>query len=255
MFQVLDRQAFEIVNGQIVPLGSPVPPPPHEAGWKDTVQVGPNEIVRWIVRFVNPIDPTGPTFTGLFPYHCHILEHEDHDMMRQYEATTTCGDGVQGLPSEECDDGNSVAGDGCSPSCAIEDECSNGVDDDGDGLVDFPNDAGCTSATDFLETEATHLCDDGLDNDADGLADFPDDPACQTVLSPKENPKCDDGLDNDGDGKADWDGAGLGAADPQCVGVPWRDREAAGTCGLGAEVVLALGPLAWLRRRRLRAAA
>jgi spore coat protein A len=46
MFQVLDRQAFEIVGGQIVPLGSPVPPPPHEAGWKDTVQVGPNEIVR-----------------------------------------------------------------------------------------------------------------------------------------------------------------------------------------------------------------
>jgi len=73
-FQVLDRQAFEEVNGTVQPIGSPVPPPPHEAGWKDTVQVGPNEIVRIIVRFED--------YLGLYPYHCHIVEHEDHEMMR-----------------------------------------------------------------------------------------------------------------------------------------------------------------------------
>jgi spore coat protein A len=77
MFQVLDRQAFDDVGGLIVPIGSPVPPPAHEAGWKDTVQVGPNEIVRVIARFDD--------YTGLFAYHCHILEHEDHEMMREFQ--------------------------------------------------------------------------------------------------------------------------------------------------------------------------
>jgi spore coat protein A len=37
-FQVLDRQPFTIVGGEIVPSGPPVPPPPEEAGWKDTVR-------------------------------------------------------------------------------------------------------------------------------------------------------------------------------------------------------------------------
>jgi spore coat protein A len=77
MFQVLDRQSFEDVGGLIVPIGSTVPPPAHEAGWKDTVQVGPNEIVRVIARFDD--------YTGLFAYHCHILEHEDHEMMREFQ--------------------------------------------------------------------------------------------------------------------------------------------------------------------------
>jgi cysteine-rich repeat protein len=239
MFQVLDRQAFEIVNGEIVPLGSPVPPPPHEAGWKDTVQVGPNEIVRWITRFVNPIDPAGATFTGHFPYHCHILEHEDHEMMRRYETTTTCGDGVPGLPAEECDDGNSTAGDGCSAACTIEDECQNGIDDDGDGLVDHPSDPGCTSAADFLETEASRPCDDGLDNDGDGAIDFPDDIGCSGPTSIKEDPQCSDGIDNDADGRIDWDGGGAGDPDPQCVGKPFRNNERS-SCGLGAELALLL---------------
>jgi spore coat protein A len=77
MFQVLDRQAFDNVGGLIVPIGSPVAPPAHEAGWKDTVQVGPNEIVRVIARFDD--------YTGRFAYHCHILEHEDHEMMREFQ--------------------------------------------------------------------------------------------------------------------------------------------------------------------------
>jgi spore coat protein A len=76
LFQVLDRQAFEEIDGDVVPIGSPVAPPPHEQGWKDTVQVGPNEIVRVIARFDD--------YEGLFPYHCHILEHEDHEMMREF---------------------------------------------------------------------------------------------------------------------------------------------------------------------------
>jgi len=76
MFQVLDRQNFEEQGGLVVPTGSPVAPPPAEAGWKDTVQVAPNEMVRVIARFDD--------YTGLFAYHCHILEHEDHEMMREF---------------------------------------------------------------------------------------------------------------------------------------------------------------------------
>ena len=76
MFQILDRQDFEIIEGEVVPTGPRVPPPAHEAGWKDTVQTEPNTITRVIARFED--------YTGLFAYHCHILEHEDHEMMRQF---------------------------------------------------------------------------------------------------------------------------------------------------------------------------
>ena len=74
-FQVLDRQPFEIVDGQVQPTGPPVPPDSSEAGWKDTTPVRPLEIVRVIMRFED--------YAGNYAYHCHILEHEEHEMMRQ----------------------------------------------------------------------------------------------------------------------------------------------------------------------------
>jgi spore coat protein A len=46
----------------------------NELGLKDTVRVNPNEIVEIAVRF--------DTYCGRYMYHCHILEHEDRDMMR-----------------------------------------------------------------------------------------------------------------------------------------------------------------------------
>jgi spore coat protein A len=46
----------------------------NELGLKDTVRVNPNEIVELAVRF--------KTHCGRYMYHCHILEHEDRDMMR-----------------------------------------------------------------------------------------------------------------------------------------------------------------------------
>ncbi len=75
-FQVLDRQDFDVVDDVIVPTGSPVPPDPNEAGWKDTVTAYPQQITRVIARFED--------YSGLYAYHCHILEHEDHEMMRQF---------------------------------------------------------------------------------------------------------------------------------------------------------------------------
>jgi spore coat protein A len=48
----------------------------NERGLKDTVRVNPHEIAEIAVRFT--------TYAGRYMYHCHILEHEDRDMMRPF---------------------------------------------------------------------------------------------------------------------------------------------------------------------------
>ena len=80
MFQIVDRQPFTVVNGDIVPSAPATPPAAWESGWKDTVLVNPFEIVRVIVPFAD--------YAGYYPFHCHVLEHEDHDMMRQFQTRT-----------------------------------------------------------------------------------------------------------------------------------------------------------------------
>ncbi|WP_243291790.1 multicopper oxidase [Bacillus sp. FJAT-47783] len=79
-FQILDRQPFDAKlyekEGKIVPTGLRKAPELNEQGWKDTVRANPKEITRIIVPF-------GP-YTGLYVWHCHILEHEDYEMMRPY---------------------------------------------------------------------------------------------------------------------------------------------------------------------------
>jgi len=49
----------------------------------------PGQITRVILRFT---DHKGvPDFYGRYPYHCHIIEHEDHEMMRQFQVVNlTC---------------------------------------------------------------------------------------------------------------------------------------------------------------------
>jgi FtsP/CotA-like multicopper oxidase with cupredoxin domain len=64
------------------------PPTPRETGWKDTVMAHPGEITRIIVPFgatAGPGIPFGNSFTGEYVWHCHILEHEDNQMMLKYE--------------------------------------------------------------------------------------------------------------------------------------------------------------------------
>ena len=78
-------------------LGKPRPPKPNEAGWKDTVVMMPGEVTRIAVRWAQqdvpvddvsagkntfPFDPIGPPG---YVWHCHILDHEDNEMMRPYE--------------------------------------------------------------------------------------------------------------------------------------------------------------------------
>ena len=67
-------------------------------------------------------------------------------------------------------------------------ECSDGIDNDGDGLIDYPHDPGCSSGGDLTENKSVGgsskqpvnkpECSDGIDNDGDGLIDYPHDPGC-----------------------------------------------------------------------------
>ncbi len=86
-FQVLDRRSYEPWQFQnkreLHFLGPPQPPEPGEAGWKDTVRAYSRMVTRIIVPF------TG--FTGRYVWHCHILEHEDNEMMRPYEVIPAHG--------------------------------------------------------------------------------------------------------------------------------------------------------------------
>jgi spore coat protein A len=83
-------------------IGPARPPDPNEAGWKETVRVNPGEATTVIMQFKLPTVPftvpSSPRAAGTqFPlglppgttgavneyvWHCHILEHEEHDMMR-----------------------------------------------------------------------------------------------------------------------------------------------------------------------------
>ena len=56
---------------------TPCRPIANEAGWKDTVSATPGASTRIIVKFEG--------YTGRYVWHCHILEHEDNEMMRPYE--------------------------------------------------------------------------------------------------------------------------------------------------------------------------
>ncbi len=80
-FQILDRRKFDVFDyrskGTLRYLAPAMPPSPSEAGWKDTVRADPGLITRIIVRFEG--------YTGRYVWHCHLLEHEDNEMMRPFE--------------------------------------------------------------------------------------------------------------------------------------------------------------------------
>ena len=111
--------------------------------------------------------------------------------------------------------------------------------------IDYPDDRGCWGYEDLSEEPD---CMDGLDNDGDGLVDKAEDPGCYVTWSQTEEPQCDDGDDNDGDGLTDYPDDpncwGAWGTDES-----WAPRI---VCGLGAELTLVLAPLMWLARRRRR---
>jgi spore coat protein A len=115
--QIVSRQPFNVKQYAGVPnfTAAPMPPAPHEMGWKETVVMYPGECTTVVMKFDLPANPTIPVsttaevidpVTGLpmtettvtpteadpgfsprtggreYVWHCHILEHEEHDMMR-----------------------------------------------------------------------------------------------------------------------------------------------------------------------------
>jgi spore coat protein A len=80
-FQILDRRPFDLtvyqLTKKIVYTGPSLPLTPNELGWKDIVRVDPLTVTRIIIKFEG--------FTGRYVWHCHMLEHEDNEMMRPYE--------------------------------------------------------------------------------------------------------------------------------------------------------------------------
>jgi spore coat protein A len=82
-YQVVNRQALDPVTS--LPVGLPLPPEANELGYKDTVIAYPGEVTRLKATF---------DIAGLYVWHCHIVEHEDNEMMRPY-----CVDAASGVDS------------------------------------------------------------------------------------------------------------------------------------------------------------
>jgi FtsP/CotA-like multicopper oxidase with cupredoxin domain len=79
-FEVVNRQALVVnADGETEPparlVGDPRPPEAWESGFKDTVIAYPGEVTRIRAQF---------KVSGQFVWHCHIVEHEDNEMMRPY---------------------------------------------------------------------------------------------------------------------------------------------------------------------------
>lgn len=75
-FEVVNRQGLDpiaLLAGNMVPIGTPVAPNPNELGFKDTVLAFPGQVTRIKAKF---------DIAGLYVWHCHIVEHEDNEMMR-----------------------------------------------------------------------------------------------------------------------------------------------------------------------------
>ncbi|MCB9563867.1 MAG: hypothetical protein H6708_26020 [Kofleriaceae bacterium] len=101
---------------------------------------------------------------------------------------------------------------GCAGGGSDQPQCQDGVDNDGDGLIDG-DDPACQRGRDVESDDPITDCNNGEDDDGDGLVDL-DDPGCANIGDDSELdtpvPQCDDGIDNDGDGKIDY------PADPGC---------------------------------------
>ncbi|UCH81863.1 MAG: multicopper oxidase domain-containing protein [Nitrospiraceae bacterium] len=79
-YEVVDRQLLDPIT--MLPVGLPMPPEANETGYKDTVIAYPGEVTRLKAKF---------DIAGLYVWHCHIVEHEDNEMMRPF-----CVDAVEG---------------------------------------------------------------------------------------------------------------------------------------------------------------
>jgi uncharacterized protein YegL len=139
---------------------------------------------------------------------CFILPGNDEGLC---QCTGTgpqpeCGGGIC-LESVSPPNPNLCESINCGQPCP---PCADGIDNDGDGLTDFPHDPDCFDARHDNE-ESDDVCSDGIDNDNDGLVDYPHDPGCADGVSdndetdPATLPECANGIDDRGEnGVADY---------------------------------------------------
>lgn len=112
---------FQIVSKTDLTTGLPIQLQPWEENtWKDVVHIPANTKARVIMDFED--------YPGRFPSHCHLLDHEDHEMMRQFQ--TTGGQCNDNGTCEFGEDSHSCPGDCAQVSGA---SCGNGLCEAGDG--------------------------------------------------------------------------------------------------------------------------
>jgi len=233
---------FQILSKTDLNTGQPIPLEPWEVNtWKDIVRIPANASARIIMDFED--------YPGRFPQHCHILDHEDHEMMRQFQTrydpaicdnNGSCdpGEDCQSCPNDcvqvsgaLCGNGLCEGGDGenfttCPADCAgkqtgsASKQFSCGFDD---GQVTNPigcgvdvNDDRCIDAGNSLFCRVTGrlsaCCGDKLCEGAEDISSCKNDcdPNVCTPTEPGVEYSCSDGEDNNCDGLID-------TADPDCL--------------------------------------
>lgn len=90
--QLMNRQPFQVsslgsTQGGVNFTGPATLPNANEFGWKETVPMSPGTVTRFVTKFDLPstpftVPPSPRTGGNEYVWHCHILEHEEHDMMR-----------------------------------------------------------------------------------------------------------------------------------------------------------------------------
>ncbi len=228
--------AFQVLDRTLLSDGTPLALAAHELNtWKDTVAVPAGTRVRVIARYQD--------YLGRFPYHCHILDHEDHEMMRQFVMVNDpgncdldgyCEAGEDGFGCADCAQVSGAAcgnrlcesGDGedcttCPVDCNGEQDgggddfcCGNGgtnpiacgTSDSDSRCIDTGSDRFCRVAPRVDATCGDLLCE-GQES-AGNCAQDCSVPFCEPT-EPINEVSCSDVLDNDCDGFVD-------AADSDC---------------------------------------
>nr|WP_267638902.1 multicopper oxidase [Halovenus rubra] len=94
-FQVLGRQPFSEYDpeAETIDVEALEPPAPEETGWNDVVTANPGEVTHVLVHF-GEFEGLFNDQIGWYMWHCHMLEHEDHDMMRPFSVLPDSADDI-----------------------------------------------------------------------------------------------------------------------------------------------------------------
>ncbi len=119
----------------------------------------------------------------------YLVAQGDQDALLKVSGTLNEGSHCDpSLPLFACREGTTCKSDGAELRC-LKPTCHDGVDNDGDGATDYPNDPGCSAPEDETEDNlpASTLCSNGLDDDGDGRIDWPSDPGCGSAAGESES--------------------------------------------------------------------